>query len=190
MVSSPSLNPSPYRVRSAAPEDLHQLADILTSSFYPPTGWRQWAYPLLRLSIYEDLKQRLRTAPNHYACLAVVNGTAPKASHDWLVGTVEMSSRRYPFWMNRRSRHVYLANLAVRTSARRQGVARHLLTACEQTARSWGFRELYLHVMEDNARAQRVYQQAGFQVYQTEDTLLSFMGIQPRRLLMRKILQT
>jgi ribosomal protein S18 acetylase RimI-like enzyme len=167
---------------------LHQLADILTSSFYPPTSWRQWAYPLLRFSIYEDLKQRFRTATRHYTCLAVVKGQG-NTKTDWLVGTVEMSPRRSPLWPPRRPHQLYLANLAVRESARRQGVARQLLLSCEQTAHQWGFRELYLHVMEDNDRARRVYHQAGFKVHRTEDTLLSLMGLQPRKLLLRKVIQ-
>jgi GNAT superfamily N-acetyltransferase len=182
------VNSSSYQVRSASASDLNQLADILTSSFYPPSGWLQWVYPLMRLSIYEDLKQRLHTPPTHYACLAAVNGSNPTVRNDWLVGTVEIAPRRYPFWETRRPAHLYLANLAVRESARRQGVARHLLRACEHTAHSWGFRELYLHVMEDNARARQVYYQAGFRVHQAESTLLSHLGLQPRRLLMRKLI--
>lgn len=171
----------------ASPQDLPQLADILTSSFYPPTYWRYWVYPLLRFSIYEDLKQRLQAAPAHYTCLAAIAPVAP-TPQSGLVGTVEVSLRRYSLWSTHRPRHLYLSNLAVREAARRQGIARQLLLACEQTAQSWGFGELYLHVMEDNLRARQVYQQAGYHLYRTEVTLFSLLSGQPRRLLLRKVL--
>ncbi len=187
MLSFPSLSQSPYKVRVAAAQDLHQLADILTRSFYPPTSWRQWAFPFLRFSIYEDLKQRLNAATAHHACLAAVI-IGPTTTSEWLVGTVEVAPRRYPLWVNRQPRQLYLSNLAVRENARRQGVARHLLAACEETAHTWGFRELYLHVMEDNVSARRLYRQAGYQIQYAETTLLSLLGARPRRLLLRKSL--
>jgi ribosomal protein S18 acetylase RimI-like enzyme len=182
----PSTCQPPCRVRSASTQDLNQLADVLTSSFYPPTGWRRWVYPVLRLGIYEDLRQRFQTAPFNYVCLAAFVGDA-QPDRELLVGTVEISSRRSGLlWASPGHPQLYLSNLAVRESCRRQGVARSLLQASEQTALAWGFQELYLHVMENNVKARRLYQQAGYQLHRTETTLLSLLGGQPRRLLLQK----
>lgn len=186
LIASATLQP-PYRVRSAGPRDLNQLADILTSSFYPPLGWRRWIYPVLRFGIYEDLKQRFQSAPSYYACLTAVVSSG-QSQEDWLVGTVEIAPRRRGVWSIGNPRQLYLSNLAVRQRYRRRGVAAQLLQACEQTAQSWGFRELYLHVMEDNARARQVYHRAGYETYRAEVTLMSLVGAHPKKLLLRKVL--
>lgn len=185
---SPSvhLSPAPCFIRPAQISDLQQLAEVLASSFYPPLGWRRWVYPVLRFGIYEDLKQRLQTPQKHYQCLAAI---APGSPYDpeWVVGTVEISCRRHHLWVFSPPQQMYLSNLAVREGCRRRGVARKLLTASEQLALEWGFRELYLHVMADNRRARQLYQQMGYQVQQVETTLLSLVNARPQRLLMKKV---
>ncbi len=190
MTSSPPRSSGLYQVRPAVPKDLQPLADVLTQSFYPPTQWRYWLYPLLYFSIYEDLKQRLQNPPQIYGCLAAVTAAG---SEEKVVGTVEITLRRYAPWVWYRPRQLYLSNLAVRESARQQGVARQLLEACDRWAMAWGFQELYLHVMEDNPRARRVYHQAGYRLCHIEpDPLAWLMGPwlppSPRRLLLRKSL--
>ena len=49
---------SGFLVRIADSKDLTQLADILASSFHSREGFVDWVYPVLRLGIYEDLKNR------------------------------------------------------------------------------------------------------------------------------------
>lgn len=51
----------------------------------------------------------------------------------------------------------YLANLAVRRSARRRGIGRVLGMACEELARGWGFEDILLQVEEDNVAARELY---------------------------------
>lgn len=179
----------PYQVRPANPGDLNQLADILASSFYGSTGWQSWVYPLLRIGIYEALKQRFRYAPPHYVCLAGVSISASSVSTpaDWIVGTVELSPKRHPPWQKGLVRQLYLSNLAVRSAYRRTGVARQLLMACERIAHTGEFSELYLHVMEDNRAARQLYEQAGYELEQAEINLFTLLG-QPRRLRLRKAL--
>ncbi len=186
-VSSPmSFCSDSYQIRSAEVGDLSQLADVLTSSFYPPLGWQRWFYPVIRLGIYEDLKQRLQTPQRHYRCWAAIATHATQ--RDQVVGTVEMSCRRYALWMLHQPRQIYLSNLAVQVEYRRQGVARRLLEASERQALAWGFREVYLHVMADNAQARRLYQRMGYQVQQIENNLFAFLNPQPPRLLLKKVL--
>ena len=190
MTSSPPRSSGIYQVRPAVPRDLQPLADVLTQSFYPPTQLRYWLYPLLYFSIYEDLKQRLHHPHQPYRCLASVMAAK---GEEVVVGTVEMTLRRYAPWAWYRPRQLYLSNLAVRESARRQGVARQLLEACDRAAIAWGFHTLYLHVMEDNPRARSVYHEAGYRLCRIEpDPLAWLMGPwlapTPRRLLLRKVL--
>jgi ribosomal protein S18 acetylase RimI-like enzyme len=174
-------------VRPAGITDLQQVADVLASSFYPPLGWQRWFYPLLRFSIYEDLKQRIQGGHQHYQCLTAI---APdRSSHQQVVvGTVEISCRQPSLWTLNRHRHVYLSNLAVQEGCRRQGVARKLLSAAEQLSIDWGFREMYLHVMADNTRARLLYKNMGYQLHQVEPTLFSLLSLQPSRLLLKKVL--
>jgi len=167
--------------------DLHEVADVLASSFYPPLGWHRWLHPLFRFSIHEDLKQRLQAGHHHYRCLTAI---APdRHSHQLtVVGTVEMAHRQPGLWAFNRSHQIYLSNLAVREGCRRQGVARRLLQTAEKLSLDWGFQELSLHVMTDNTRARQLYQTMGYQLQRVEPTLFSLLNLQPSRLPLKKVL--
>lgn len=172
-------------IRPARIHDVDQLTDVLTASFYADSGWLQWVHPFMRLSIQEDLKQRLRSQSPRYVCLAAV--PAAEGSGDRtpaIAGTAEASLRQPWPWQG--DRHVYVSNLAVEQGFRRQGVASALLQSCEHIAQRWQVDELRLHVMEDNRAAQALYRKAGFQTLQAEDTPASWFGLQARRLLLRK----
>ena len=182
-----------YSIRAAGLDDLDRLADVLVDSFYSQLGWRRWIHPLLKIGIYEDLKQRLRSRSTHYTCLTAVRVAPQSAAHSVLkqideviVGTVELSTRNSYLWRIRHPRQLYLSNLAVDANCRRQGVAQQLLSACEQVAFEWGFQELYLHVMEDNMEARRLYQKTGYRLYQSEYGLATWLWGKPKRLLMLK----
>jgi len=178
-----------YRVRAARLDDVGQLSELLVTSFYPPTGWLRWAYPILRLSISEELRHRLRSPKSPYACLTAISCDASQPSGtDKLVGTVELSRRSHWPWQLPQYGQIYISNLAVGLRYRRRGIALRLLKACETVARDWGFDHLYLHVMEDNWDARQLYHKAGFHLQQAESTPLSVLGLQPRRLLLKKVL--
>jgi len=85
-------------------------------------------------------------------------------------------------------RYPYLSNLAVEPRYRQRGVGQQLLLACERLVQEWGFHELYLHVLENNLPARRLYTKVGYQLHTVEaDWVNWFMG-RPRRLLLRKSL--
>jgi ribosomal protein S18 acetylase RimI-like enzyme len=189
--------PSPH-IRAANLEDLEELTEVLASSFYDHTGWFAWLYPILKLGIKEDLKQRLKTDRSRYACLAVV-APAAVGSHslaeaplakDIIVGTVEISQRQSWPWQPTSSQYAYISNLAVAQAHRRQGWAAQLLVACEALAATWQLDHLYLHVMEDNPGARRLYRRAGFEVFHHEETLAVWLGLQTRRLLLYKAVES
>ncbi|HEY9673892.1 MAG TPA: GNAT family N-acetyltransferase [Waterburya sp.] len=176
-----------FVVRTAQVRDLSALADILTDSFHPPTGFMRWAYPMLRLGIYEDLRNRLRSNSPHYVCLvAVANVSTATNSWEALAGTVEIALRSPPSWQPRASQYPYISNLAVRKSCRRQGVARQLLLACERTSQEWGFPDLYLHVLENNHQARQLYLKAGYQLRQVEPSYSAWLFGHPKRLFLHK----
>ena len=192
-IKSPVKKSTAYTIRAAGLDDLDRLADVLANSFYSRLGWRRLIHPLLKIGIYEDLKQRFRSRSVHYACLTAVKG-APSSDADnvltqideAIVGTVELSTRNNYLWRIRHPRQLYLSNLAVDANCRRQGVAQQLLIACEQVAFEWGFQEVYLHVMEDNTEARRLYQKTGYRLYQSEYGLAALLWGKPKRLLMLK----
>lgn len=177
-----------FTIRTAQVRDLNTLAEILTDSFHPPTGLMRWAAPMLRLGIYEDLRNRLRSHMPHFACFVAV-ASVPTATgyREELVGTVELALRASS-WQPGASQYPYISNLAVSKSCRRQGVARQLLIACERTSLEWGYSDLYLHVLENNHQARQLYLKAGYQLRQAESDLITWLLGRPKRLFLYKYL--
>jgi ribosomal protein S18 acetylase RimI-like enzyme len=188
---------SGFALRVAASKDLTQLADILAASFHSRKRFVEWVYPLLRLGIYEDLKNRLRCRSEHYICLVAeivsgASGTAERfpSTGECVAGTVEMAVRSRLAWQVPNSEYPYLSNLAVHPQYRRLGIAQQLLCSCEQTALQWGFSEIYLHVLENNYAARQLYDRAGYRVEQVDGHWSSWLLRQPRRLFLRKQLSS
>jgi ribosomal protein S18 acetylase RimI-like enzyme len=110
----------------------------------------------------------------------------PDCKGDQAIGTVEVSVKTPPPWQSPHTRYVYLSNLAVHTDYRRQGVAQQLLQISERVALDWGFQALYLHVLEDNYAARRLYLRAGYQLVRVETSLVSWLIGRPRQLFLYK----
>jgi ribosomal protein S18 acetylase RimI-like enzyme len=167
-----SSNPLNLSIRAAQLKDLAALVELLSDSFYPNVGLMRWFLPLLRVGVYEDLRFRLRSSSaSDYVCL---------------VGTVEITFRSTSPFQLRSLPYPYLSNLAVYSDVRRRGAAQKLLGACESIAREGGFQDLYLHVLEDNHQARRLYEKAGYQIMQADPFWRGWLFQQPRRLLLHK----
>ncbi len=205
------LDAPPALIKTAQLQDLHDLSEILTLSFHRPEGLMKWLIPVMRLGIYEDLRQRLTSKTAHYTCLVAVQsdksegdaalhmtsgqmGSQSESLHSNTlhsntlgepIGTVEVSVRQRSLWQSS-SKYVYLSNLAVREDCRRQGIAYHLLQGCEQIAQQWGFGDIYLHVLDNNINANNLYQKLDYQVEQVEGDLFALMFNRPRQVLLRK----
>lgn len=178
-------------VRTARPNDLKRVAEVLALCFHPPEGILFWMYPLFKLGVYEDLRTRARSASPHYQCLVASKQVLTSAStneQEEILGTVEISLRcEWPTTPHT----AYISNLAVSPNCRRQGIARKLLSKCEQIAREWGFEELYLHVLEDNHVAKQLYLNSGYQLYKIEFSINSWLFRSPKRLcLIKKLMNT
>ncbi|HIK11760.1 MAG TPA: GNAT family N-acetyltransferase [Oscillatoriaceae cyanobacterium M33_DOE_052] len=192
------------RIRAAQLKDLHGIADVLTDSFHSREGWEGWMRPVFRLGIYEDMRTRLREAKPtyglgtsyakgasnvYYACLVSVlrrSVAVSDLSEETVVGTVEIGVRSLELWTPGSSPHIYLSNLAVAPAYRRQGVASQLLIACEEIARQWGAHDLYLHVLQNNRSARRLYFNLGYRLHRVEPSLIDWFLHRPKRLLLRK----
>lgn len=176
----------PIIIRNAQMDDVNELGDVITQSFHKPVGMTFWLYPLLKLGVCEDLRTRFRAATPDYICLVAVkpmnNLTGEKAK---IVGTVELSVRTTYYWYLRK-KYPYIANLAVSDYYRRKGVATKLLLKCEQICYSWGFEDIYLHVLEDNNQAQNLYLRNGYKVDHIDSNLSSWLTRSPRRLFLHK----
>jgi ribosomal protein S18 acetylase RimI-like enzyme len=173
-----------FQIRAATSADLRGVAQIIAESFHSQNGLWGWAFPLLRLGIYEDLKHRLLSSSPHHICLVAVN-THANATHQ-LVGTVEMGVRFSDPWTQVGRSFLYLSNLAVHPEYRRHGVASQLLVSCEQVSREWGFDHLYLHVLENNYQARQLYFKLGYKVHTVESNLNIFFSRQSRQILLHK----
>ncbi|HUA79019.1 MAG TPA: GNAT family N-acetyltransferase [Dyella sp.] len=69
----------------------------------------------------------------------------------------------YPLFSSVRAERIYLLNdLFVTAQARRDGVAKALLTAAGEYARTLGAKSLWLQTAQDNAPAQALYESLGW----------------------------
>jgi ribosomal protein S18 acetylase RimI-like enzyme len=173
-----------FQIRVATPDDLTALAHIIAESFHGHDGLWGWAFPLVRLAIYEDLKHRLSSAPPHHVCLVAID-TTNTASH-YLVGTVELSVRWNDSWIKTDRNFPYLSNLAVHPKYRRRGIASGLLMKCEKFSHEWGFDDLYLHVLENNHQAQQLYFKLGYKLHKSESDGNRFFLRRSRQIFLHK----
>ncbi|MDJ0796858.1 MAG: GNAT family N-acetyltransferase [Calothrix sp. MO_167.B12] len=175
-----------FQIRVAKSSDLSAVSQIIAESFHHQHGMWGWAFPLLRLGIYEDLRHRLALPAPHHICLVAVDSTA---GINHLVGTVEMTVRFSDSWKQAGRSFPYLSNLAVNPQYRRQGAASCLLQSCEQFAQNWGFQDLYLHVLENNHQAQQLYFKLGYRVNKIESSWSRFLFQRSRQMLLHKNIQ-
>jgi ribosomal protein S18 acetylase RimI-like enzyme len=171
------------QIRKVQAADLSEVSLLITESFHPEGDWLSWLSPLLRLGIHQDLYGRLTSGCPHYSCLV---GVASAAHQSEILGTVEVAVRSVSSWGSCPQRSPYISNLAVRPDCRRQGVGKQLLLACERVITVWGFRDLYLHVLESNQPARELYGKAGYRIQQADSFWSSTLLGQPRRLLLHK----
>ena len=127
---------------------------------------------------------RLRQRHCQYECLTAIREPQTK-----VIGTVELAVRPV------HDGHCvfeapYLSNVAVHPRYRRRGIATQLLLQAEQQAIAWGFRDIYLHVLERNQPAQALYARLGYQLISTEFTYVNWLLQQPRQVLLHKRLET
>lgn len=182
------------QIRAAQLEDVSSIAEILADSFHSKEGMLGWAYPLLRLGIYEDVRNRLRTYSLHHTCLVAVNGIAKTdaqgklhSNGENIVGTLEIAVRPTTLpWGSNYLRYPYLSNLAVRLSDRRQGVGVQLLLSCEQVVKDWGFHDIYLHVLENNYQARQLYFKLGYRLHQIDNSWSNRILGRPQQILLHK----
>lgn len=204
MFSSPDRQPiedcqadSYLQIRAAQIGDASAVAEILADSFHSKEGILGWAYPLLRLGIYEDVRSRLQTSTACHACLVAAKGTATNyhpagkicSSEEIIAGTLEISVRPNSIpWGQKYLRYPYLSNLAVRQGDRRQGIALQLLLNCERVVLKWGFHDIYLHVLEDNYQARQLYFKLGYRLHQIENSWSNRILGKPQQILLHKYL--
>jgi len=167
-------------VRQAQTRDLGEVAEILTRSFHSCQGWGMLMYPLLKLGIYEDIRSRLCNDRAYYACFVTT------ASDGKIIGTVELGLSSPEGWVPQQYQATYISNLAVSHRYRRRGIAQRLLKSCEQLTLQWGFSNIYLHVLDNNQQAKKLYEQSGYRLCRVEPNLMTWFFNQPKRLLLGK----
>ncbi|HEY9629873.1 MAG TPA: GNAT family N-acetyltransferase [Coleofasciculaceae cyanobacterium] len=133
-------------------------------------------------------RRSLQLQAIHPAFMSTAALSAEGAGGDRPIGTIEISLKTPPPWQSPHTRYLYLSNLAVHVDYRRRGAAQQLLKTCDRVALDWGFRDLYLHVLESNHTARRLYLRSGYQVLRVETSLTSWILGKPRQLFMHKSL--
>ena len=164
-------------VRVAQRKDVTELANTMIACFYDFPPILMWVNSVLKLTLSEDLRYRLKKPSSLYCCFV-----ATKKSK--IAGTVEISLQK-PWW-SVTTQFPYVSNLAVKNIYRRQGIAKKLLTQCEQVSRSWGYREIRLHVLANNHAAQKLYLGLGYKFIPEEMSWHCWFPYYSSRLLMKK----
>ena len=173
-------------VYPASLSDLDTITDVLALSFHPRIGLQGLVWPVLRLGIREDIRRRLLGKNPKYCCLGAW-------IDDELVGTLEIGLRRttsssrphYP--AEEKTRSPYIANLAVLPHWRRQGIATKLLSGAEGVAASWGSTRIFLHVLESNQAARKLYLNAGYRIQGRSASAWHYFGGAPEILLFKAL---
>jgi GNAT superfamily N-acetyltransferase len=85
------------------------------------------------------------------------------------IGWVLVHEREGPvFVKDDERRYAYIAELFVEASVRGQGVGQALIAACEAWAKARGYATIQIGYIAGNARAGRVYVEAGYAPYATQ----------------------
>jgi GNAT superfamily N-acetyltransferase len=176
------------QIRPATGADLTGVSQIIAESFHSQKGLWGWAFPLFRLGIYEDLRHRLTPSSLNNTCLIAIDLSSSKSNH--IIGTVELGVRSGKDWSCRSRYFPYLSNLAVAPQYRRHGVASSLILGCERISQTWGFQDLYLHVLEHNYQARQLYSKLGYRMYKIEPYGNMFVFHPSRQLFLHKHLSS
>ena len=174
-------------VYPASLTDLDTIADVLALSFHPRVGLQGLVWPVLRVGIREDIRRRLLGKNSKYCCLGAW-------SNDELVGTLEIGMRRTSGAsrpnspsQGEKARSPYIANLAVLPHWRRKGIATQLLSGAEGVASSWGSERIFLHVLETNQAARKLYLNAGYRIQRRSASAWQYLGAAQEILLYKSI---
>jgi len=176
------------QIRIATVADLSSVAQIIAESFHSQKGLWGWAFPLFRLGIYEDLRHRLTPSAVNNTCLIAVDTSYCKLNK--IIGTVEIGMRSGGSWNYANRCFPYLSNLAVHPQYRRHGVASGLILGCERISQTWGFQDLYLHVLENNYQARQLYFKLGYRVHKAESQGNIFVFHTSRQIFLHKHLSS
>lgn len=169
-------------IREAQLQDIKALSDVLILSFHPSGGWLSFFHPILKLGVYEDLRSRLRGKMPYYSCFVAVEKTStPTKTTEKVIGTIEVSVKS-----GFNNHYLYISNLAVLESHRRQGIAKQLLRQCEEIAPKWGYDTLNLHVLDNNAPAKQLYLGNGYQICDTEPLWPRWFSVRSQKLFLKK----
>lgn len=177
---------APFHLRTLKPQDLTEVAALLSGCFYPQQGWRSWLTPIMQMGIFHDLQSRYSVRSKPYTSL--IGAQTRHGSSPELIGTVEVALKSLSPWLPFAPAVPYISNLAVASYCRCQGVGKQLLFACERIVHQWGYQQVYLHVLDDNTPARRLYANAGYQRIESPPLWPSLLLSQPKRLLLRKYL--
>ncbi|CAG9467350.1 unnamed protein product [Pedinophyceae sp. YPF-701] len=169
-------------------EEIAAVADLQASSFQEPVWGPAFlesaALQSLRAEAMSTLQHAIKFCPRDAFCCLIAEAPEPSDSGASVAGVghvaiaadpsvlkvidlpsepiADVGAGRPPF--TQQTTYAYVSSMAVAENMRRKGLGSALLGALARVARCWGYREVYLHVYEDNEPAVKMYKACGFRV--------------------------
>lgn len=166
----------PITIQEVQRQDLRIVASVCIESFF---GTPEKLNPIRSMQLATLLDEQFADLRSRFGGRAVGGSVFLQALDEdgQIQGVVEIGVTQSMKWgfeqygVPVRDERPYLANLSVRPGARRQGIGRALVQACEHLVQnSWGFDELILQVEDTNQQARKLYRELGYVDLYTDAT--------------------
>ncbi|CAG9464226.1 unnamed protein product [Pedinophyceae sp. YPF-701] len=156
-------------VVSLGPGRYSEVAGLMVDSFYQTDDNRLLSGPARRLLTEQAADMKSRFTGRQSAVLGVRDETGLVAAAG-VVATPFIDGQMRPSLADMKRASMaddlrpVVSNVVVRSDARRRGLAKALMRACEDEAREWGYDKIWLVVLEKNRGARKLYKKLGYRI--------------------------
>lgn len=145
-----------FFIRKCLPAEVGPAADILTEAFFKQ-GTNPITYQWERLTTYLSLEGLYpKPGTRHVIYVACDNKTGK------VLGLAEIDDRPSAPNDQYATPRPYMFNVAVNPKFQRKGIAKALVSSCEEVARAWGKPQVWLKVRSSSKAAVAMYESLGY----------------------------
>ena len=145
-----------FFIRKCLPAEVGPAADILTEAFFKQ-GTNPITYQWERLTTYLSLEGLYPKPGTRHVIYVACHSKTGK-----VLGLAEIDDRPAPPTDQYATPRPYMFNVAVNPKWQRKGIARALVSSCEDVARAWGKPQVWLKVRSTSKAAIAMYESMGY----------------------------